>query len=128
MLARAVTNMSDNLLESAVKTAFGGGGFAAVVLLGKWFLGWLSGRVDKQQERVDMKNAEADARWAAYTKRVEERCEALEKEVEECHTARLELEGRVRKLEAVNQGFGEARQFEQRLRALENQLGSTRDE
>lgn len=120
--------MSDDYWGLA-KAASGGGGFAAVLLFGRWLVNWITGRHDRREARLDAKSQEVDQRWAAYTRRTEDRCAQLEEritrqeaEIEECHRSKRELESRVTRLEGIDLGLGERRQDDQLLRALESKI------
>lgn len=111
------------------KFASGGGGFAAVLLFGRWLVNWLTGRHDRREARLDAKSQEVDQRWASYTKRTEERCEGLETrlavaeaEVDQCHKDKRALEGRVSALEGFANGMGDRRQESQLIRSLEQRV------
>jgi hypothetical protein len=83
-----------------------GGGFMAV----RWFLEWVSGRVDKR-------TAHLDAATVRLIQALEERLESVmlrldktEKDLTECKKLHSESEARVMHLEAVFKGLGDARQ------------------
>ena len=122
---------NENLLEDMAKIASGGGGFAAVLVAGRWLINWATGRYDRVQARLDAQAAEIDARWKAYTKHTEERCtallsrcDALEKEVEKCHADKREFEGRIAKLEGFDSGMGDRRSDKSLIAALEHRIAA----
>lgn len=120
---------NENILDEAVKAASGGGGFAVVLLAGRWLLNWLTGRFDKAQARLEAHAAEIDARWKAYTLRMEQRCQAAEDEAAKCHEDKLALSERLAALEGLGKGFGPVGQDHrparsQALRALEARIAA----
>lgn len=100
-------------MDGIVRTAAGGGGFAAVLLFVRWLLDWLTGRHDRREDALERKDTALDERWAKYTKKIEERCDKLEAEVEECHQHKHDLEIRIARLEGFDHGLGDRRQDEQ---------------
>lgn len=118
----AISVSNENLFGDAVKIASGGGGFAAVLLFGRWIINWLTGRYDKVQSRLDEEARRIDERWKAYTRRMEERCAAFEQEVEKCHSDKRDMERRIAALEGFDQGIGDRREEQQKIRALEARL------
>lgn len=121
--------VSDNLWADAVQVAAGGAGAGGGFVFFRWFLNWLTGRHDKREAQIDAKDTALDERWAAYTKKMEERseklegrCGRLEEEVEDCHRSKRELETRIARLEGIDQGMGEVRQIGQRAASLDSQI------
>ncbi len=121
--------VSDNLWGDAVQVAAGGAGAGGGFVFVRWFINWLTGRHDLREAQIDKKDAALDERWAAYTKRMEDRVEVLEgkctrqeTEIEDCHRSKRDLEYRVARLEGVDQGMGEVRQIGQVKASLDSQI------
>lgn len=107
---------SGDLLDKAVQASGFGGSFAIVLVFLRWLLTFVVGRNDRREVALD-------ARWAAYTKKIEERCERMEEEVEECHRHKHDLEIRIARLEGFDHGLGDRRQEEQRGVSARRVLG-----
>lgn len=125
----AVVDGSD-LLDKAAQAGGFGGTFAVVLVFARWLLTWLTGRHDRREDLIEAKDAALDARWAKYTKKIEDqydlvdaRCKRMENEVEECHLAKRELERRVALLEGYDNGMGERRQEDQVAASFKNIIG-----
>lgn len=123
----------DDFWSETGKTAVGGfgmgGGLALVLYSVRWFITWISGRHDRREALLNAKDDAIDQRWAAYTKRIEDRCatledrlEAQESEVERCHQEKRDLENRIATLEGFAHGIGDRRQEQQLLRSAEHIL------
>ena len=121
--------------EAAAKYAAGGfgfgGGLISVALSLRWLIVWLTGRHDQREALLNAKAEEVDERWAAYTKRIETRCEALEvrvtrqeEEIDDCHKAKRALEERVARLEGYDHGAGDRRQIDQLAQSLDRKIES----
>ena len=116
---------NENLFDEAVKVASGGGGFAVVLIAGRWLVNWLTGRYDKAQARIDAHAAEIDARWKAYTLRMEERCKAAEDEAAKCHEDKLALSERLAALEGLGRrDFGDLSGRVQAISALDQRISA----
>lgn len=120
----------DGLARSGVQAGSFGGTFAVVLVFARWLLTWLTGRHDRREAILDEKDTALDERWAKYTKKIEERyeaiderCHRMEAEVEDCHRSKRDLERRLALLEGFDQGMGERRQEDQRAASLKNMLG-----
>lgn len=65
------------IVEGAVNAASAGGGFAGVLLAGRWLLNWLTGRFDKRQEMLDAQDARVDQEWRAIRESMRAEIDAL---------------------------------------------------
>lgn len=107
----------DNLFDEAVKVASGGGGFAAVLLSGRWLLNWATGRFDRVQARLDAQSLRNEARIEAFTQRLETRLAKAEAEAAQCHRDKRVIEERLAVLEGLGRA-GDALAMGPSLRAL----------
>lgn len=121
--------MNEDLFSGAAQVAAGGAGLGGGFYMVRWLINWLTGRHDLREAQIDKKDAALDERWAAYTKRMEDRVEVLEGkctrqevEIEDCHRSKRDLEYRVARLEGVDQGMGEVRQIGQVKASLDSQI------
>jgi len=124
---QGASTVDNEWLDSIVHTAAGGGGFAVVLIFLRWLLDWLTGRHDRRIDILIQQEASLDLRWAAYTKKIEERCEKMEAEVEECHAHKHALEVRIARLEGFDHGMGDRRQEEQREMSRRHIFGDKGD-
>lgn len=115
--------VDNEFLDGLAQTAAGGGGFAAVLLFARWLLDWLTGRHDRREDLLEKKDSALDERWSKYTKKIEERCEKMEAEVEECHRHKHDLEIRIARLEGFDHGLGDRRQEDQRAVSMSRVFG-----
>jgi len=99
-----------------------GGGFYGL----KWFIQWVTGRLDKRQEALDGQQNALNAAWAQYRHDLENRLKGaearigdLEREVEECRTDKADWMAMAKRLEAILQGLGEGHQDVQRRASAE---------
>jgi len=119
-----------SIIDEMVKYGSGGmgvgiGGVGAIAGL-RWFVTWLTGRLDAKQQRIDAEDHELDLKWKAYREAIETRLGkveddnlALRQEVELCHAEKRGLEQRLAKLEGFAAGRGEAAQLGQVESSLE---------
>ncbi|SFG08550.1 hypothetical protein SAMN05518801_10743 [Novosphingobium sp. CF614] len=86
--------------------AAAGGGFGVI----KWGLEFLGGRMDKREAAIDagtqMLIASLEARLNALTARLDK----VETELADCRRKHAEAEAKVMRLEAMQQGYGRARE------------------
>lgn len=71
----------NGIVDSAVKAASAGGGFAGVLLAVRWVLNWLTGRWDARAARIDAQDAKVDLQWQQIREATEARAETLTKDV-----------------------------------------------
>ena len=122
--------MADNsIVDEAVKIAAGAGGLGGGLVFVRWFIGWLSFRHDRREDRLDKRWSEfmdaQDKRIKAYEDRQEKqdvRLSTMEDEVDRCHQEKRDLEKRLAKLEGFATGRGEARGAEQVKRSLDSMI------
>lgn len=113
--------MADNsLIDEAVKIAAGAGGLGGGLVFVRWFIGWLTFRHDRREDRLDRRWGEyqdaQDKRIKAQDERLErqeKRLVALEEDVEACHRQRRDLEAVISRMDGFATGRGEARQAKQ---------------
>lgn len=98
------------LLEDAVKYAAGGGGAAVggigIIAALRWFITFMTGRIDREKDRIDAAALAIDLKWKAYREVLERQnaeiaadLAALRVEVERCHAEKLDLAVRLARLE-----------------------------
>lgn len=63
------------------QAAGAGGGFALVILLGRWLLNWMTGRVERREGRLDQQQERIDREWQAIREELEGRITSLEERV-----------------------------------------------
>lgn len=111
--------MSDGFWGDAIKIFTGTAGLGGGAVFVRWFLTWLSGRHDQRAAEIRADDLAVGQKWKRYTQAIEERLDRQEREVEECHAAKRELERRVAVLEGFANGMGDRRQEIQLERARE---------
>ena len=107
--------------EALAMLAYGGGtgvGIAVGLQFMKWLLTFVAGRMDKQQEHIDagMRSLIEGLRAEVDRMKVEaiqDRQEIAEVRIElrDCERKHSESEAKVAKLEAMMQGYGDAKQL-----------------
>lgn len=93
----------------------GGGGFFAV----KWFVEWMSGRMDKREARID---GGTDKLIEALERRVEAltaRLDQVETDLADCKRKHAESDAEVLRLKAIIDGKGEIAQRAQAIVAAD---------
>lgn len=125
------------MLESALSTlpawiSVGAGGGAGFFFI-KWIFDWVGARVDKREDAVEASFARLDKGTQALIEHLQRevrtlsdrvtrqdgRIETLEGELKECRVKHADAEARVKHLEAVMQGYGDARQKAQLIVSAE---------
>jgi chromosome segregation ATPase len=114
--------MNDDLLTGAVNYGSWGGGFAGVLLAGRWLFTFVAGRSDRREQRLDAKEDAYRERMETRCATLEARCDTYEQEIETCHRQKRELETRITKLEGYDEGMGERRSDIQYLRTLADRI------
>lgn len=98
----------------------GGAGFFAI----KWFVEWLSGRVDKRETAVEVSRAQVDAAMqdliahlqqqiadlAQQNKNLTQRVDAVEAELDNCRAERAADQKELARLQGAILGMGDAKQ------------------
>lgn len=86
----------------------------------KWFVEWVSGRVDRKQDRVDEAVQqlitglqEQVSAVAADNRQLREDMKVLEADLHECKRRHSESDAEVMRLKAMLQGYGDARNVAQ---------------
>lgn len=69
--------MADPTLDSAIAAASAGGGFASVLLAGRWLIGWLTGRHEARANRLDAQEAKIDLEWQEIREQQDARIDDL---------------------------------------------------
>lgn len=98
------------LFDEAVKYAAGGGGAAVggigIIASLRWFVTFMTGRIDREKDRIDAATIALDLKWKAYREVLERQnaevaaeLAALRDEVERCHAEKLDLAVRLARLE-----------------------------
>lgn len=73
--------MTLDVLPPAIESAFAaGGGFAAVLLTGKWLLTWVTARLDRRQALLDTEHQALDMSWKDYRLLLERRLASVERQ------------------------------------------------
>lgn len=130
-----------SLASSIVTWTTGGVGLGAGAIVSIKFLDWLGGRVDKREAAVAAGAARLDAatekliqnmtaRLDKYEERIasqDERIAELADELRECQQKHAESDAKVMRLEAIMQGYGDAREKAQLIVSAEKQRGANND-
>lgn len=122
-----------SLASSFVAWTTGGVGLGAGAIVAVKFLDWLGGRVDKREAAVAAGAARLDAatekliqnmtaRLDKYEERIatqDQRISELADELRECQQKHAESDAKVMRLEAIMQGYGDAREKAQLIVSAE---------
>jgi len=98
----------------------------------RWLLEWLGGRMDKRADRIDRSTqqlldrlekeiADLRERHDIEVTALRERVTSTETALAECQERHAESEAKVLRLEAIVQGFGDAKQIAQLIISAEKQ-------
>lgn len=109
-----------NLIPWATAGVGSGVGFLFV----KWFVEWVSGRVDKRRDDLDAGNSRLLAALEKRVAALTERLEKVEDDLIECKRMHSQSEAERMRLAALLQGYGDARNVEQIDRAARRNNGN----
>lgn len=126
--------MNPAWLSSLPQWGAGGVGVGAGIAAGLYFIRWLiefvGGRMDRREARLDKATQEIFTRLETEVKRLTERCGTLEERVQQTEdelaerkTQHEQCEARCIRLEAMLQGYGDAKQTAALIIAAEKAEG-----
>lgn len=96
-----------------------GGGFWFI----KWLIEFVGGRMERKAERLDRTTEALLTRLENEIGELRSRLEKAEADLQECKEKHAESEAKVMQIEAIMQGYGDARQAAARIVAEEKRKG-----
>ena len=87
-----------------------GGGFGGAFFALKWFAQFIANRHDKREERLEQRSERLIIALERRVDDVMDRLDKTEKALDECKAQHRESEAKVARLEAILQGYGDAKQ------------------
>jgi len=100
-------------LSTAFYTSVGGMSFGFSFLVVRWLAGFVAGRIDKKEDRLDTGLQSLLDDFRQEIDRMKAECVSLREGLAECERKHAESEEEVARLRGLMQGYGDAKQLAQ---------------